>query len=597
MTTVWRVALALAALGASWFAFGGTWRALTAPRPETEFAIDEDFPSGRVAAGARVAASGFVSCPDGWCLPQATSGTLDYTPPARSTGVLSRIAPWFYVPERGSNEIAMSIDGGRTFVPLAGGRAHGGIGFSIPVELQKFGVPIVLRFSMNNGGRNEALALDKLIVVYTREPSPDLTPRATFMWAFFVAGLAVVAFGRRPVFAVAALATLTLDAGLRYAALGHAVDRPLDPDARVYRYLASSMDLFSPDHGFYSANFNEREPGFVLAVHGFFLATHDSEYHLRLLTVSLSVVLVLVAMALAWTMCGPIAAIVTGLLLALNAPLIGESVRGLRLEGETIVWLLLLGFLFVWYRPVDNPGFTAAGAFAGALLLVRSSYGPSLVVLLGLAAWTASTRWRVRLQSAAIAFTVMAGLVVPHRVAMYHRRGDAFWDTATYARWLANFEFAGRPGFPTLASLQRDGYQGAAITYGHYLFGLHTPQALAVGTARGYYKMLLNMRAPVAGTFPGDSLAGRRLSTGVWLVCLAGMIAALFDRRYRWMPVAFVTVLAPAAFLYDRGLLELYRHSYQAFPLLLLAAWVPLALVRERWAIRGGAGVPPAEAG
>jgi hypothetical protein len=182
-------------------------------------------------------------------------------------------------------------------------------------------------------------------------------------------------------------------------------------------------------------------------------------------------------------------------------------------------------------------------------------------------------------------------------MAMYHRRGDAFWDTTMYARWLANFEFAGRPGFPTWASLQQNGYQGPRITYGEYLFGLHTPRELAIGTARGYYKILANMQGPLVDTARGRRIVSRGLTLAVWLLGLAGLLGALFDRRYGWMPVAFVTVLAPAAFLYDRGLLEAYRHTYQAFPLLLLGACVSLALVRERWAIRGRAGVRPAEAG
>lgn len=591
-----RFVMAAAALAVSGLAFGSAWGGLAAARPEVEFSLDEDFTNGAVSPSARIEPSNAFACPDGWCVTQTTAATVIYRPPLRRTGALSRLAPWFYMPSVGSNEIALSIDGGQTFVPLSVSTAHSGAGFSVPEQLQNAGAPLALRFTLDNRGPNQALGLDKLILVYTAGPIPELAPRQTFIFAFLAAGLSIVAVLGRRRRGVATLLVVTLAAALRYDALSHAVDRPMDPDARVYRQLAGTMDLFSADHGFYSANFNEREPGFVFAVHAFFSATHDSEYHLRLLTMVLSVALVLVGMAVAYGLLGTAGGLFVGILLALNVPLIDESVRGLRLEAETIVWTAWLGLVFVWRRPAAAWEFVLAGAAAGLLLLVRSSYGPTLVALIALAAWMGVPRWRSRLACVVVAVAVMSAVVLPHRLSMWHRRGDAFWDTTMYARWLANFEFAGRPGFPTMSSLQVNGYQGPAISYGEYLFGLHTPADLVTGTLRGYYKMLVHMNAPLKNQ-PLGTEPSRLLSAALPFFGVVGMVAALFRRRYAWLPVAFVAVLAPAAFLYDRALLEAYRHSYQAFPLLLLSVCVPFALLLPRLRHTQSNSLPSVEVG
>lgn len=567
-----RGAIALGALILSLTWFAPVWRSLAAPRPEIEHISDENFANGATEPAASLdPGAGFVS-PDGWCVRQRTASSAVYRLTPRETGVLSRIAAWFYLPEGGGNLIELSLDGGRTFVPLARNTHHAGSGLSIPEELQRPAAALALRFTVENPSPDQFLGLDKLVLVFADGVTPPVAARGELLLAFLVAGAGIAVLWPNPAAALVSLLILAAGVSLRYDALRLALDRPLDPDAQVYRLMAMRMDLFSSDLGFYSASFNEREPVFVLASHAFFGLTDGSQFHLRLLTVVLSVCLIWVAMRLSRSVAGPIAGWAIGILVALNGPLVAESVRGLRLEAETIVWLAWLGLAFVWRAPKGWGAPVALGMLGGGLLLLRSSYMPVLVLLAILAAWQrGGTLWR-RAASAALTIALMAALVAPHRLSMYERRGDAFWDTTMYARWLANFEFAGQPGYPSIEALQVDGYQGPAITYGEYLFGLHTPAELVTGTARGYGKILRHMDGALAPEGPASARVSAGLRVAVPVLGIIGMLLALFTPRHRWLPISFVLVLGPAAFLFDRALLEHYRHTYQAFPLLLLAA-------------------------
>jgi hypothetical protein len=49
----------------------------------------------------------------------------------------------------------------------------------------------------------------------------------------------------------------------------------------------------------------------------------------------------------------------------------------------------------------------------------------------------------------------------------------------------------------------------------------------------------------------------------------------------RWLPVAFVVVELPVAFLYDRGLVD-QRHSLSSFPLVLFAVALSVSWTMTR---------------
>jgi hypothetical protein len=181
----------------------------------------------------------------------------------------------------------------------------------------------------------------------------------------------------------------------------------------------------------------------------------------------------------------------------------------------------------------------------------------------------------------AMTVAILVAGIAPYRYQLYKIYGDPFFDTVMYARWCANAEFLGRPGFPTAEELQKDGYAGPRITYGEYMFGLHTPQELVVGTLRGYVKLFRFMEITPWG--PRMNLTVNAIVNALFQVlAVVGFIAAAWLSAYRWIPLAFLLLEFPVSFLFDRQLVEWYRHSYSSFPLVLFAAALPLWLLWRR---------------
>jgi hypothetical protein len=393
-------------------------------------------------------------------------------------------------------------------------------------------------------------------------------------------GLAVTVLCRNWPLALSTTLILALATQLRYDRAVDLLFVALEPDAIMYRRWADTMRLFS-ETGFFSARFSVREPGFIFAIHAFSSLFGSSDFGLRLLCVVLSPVYVRGTIRVVRKLWGDIAGQLAGLLMALNVILIMEAGRGLRLELELVLCLAFfyLAFARQWSRRWVLE--TIAVAAVGALLVcTRSTYVP-VVMVLGAYAVFRHAGVKAAAAGALITAAILAAVVVPHRYSMYLQHNDPYFDTNAYARYNANFEFAGRPGWPTFAQLQADGFVGPPITYRQYMLDLHTPWELVEGTARGYWKLYRHMEiAPLGVTNPTwiAVLNGMFQALGA-----AGMLAALWKREYLWIPLAFVVFEFPVAFLYDRNLVELYRHSYTSFPLVLFAAvlFVHVVLRRE----------------
>lgn len=77
-----------------------------------------------------------------------------------------------------------------------------------------------------------------------------------------------------------------------------------------------------------------------------------------------------------------------------------------------------------------------------------------------------------------------------------------------------------------------------------------------------------------------------RIRTGVDAafqgLALVGFLLAVAMPRLRWLPITFVVIEFPVSFLYDRQLVEPYRHSYSAFPLVLFAVALVLTTLWGR---------------
>jgi hypothetical protein len=269
--------------------------------------------------------------------------------------------------------------------------------------------------------------------------------------------------------------------------------------------------------------------------------------------------------------------LLAGLLMALAEPLQAESVRGLRLEFELV---LLTIYLVAAFRPTRKGSIVHAivlGLLGGLLALTRSTYLPATIVLSTLSLWQVTATSRSFAAGAAIAAMLTVGAVVPHRYALYRVTGDPFNDTAYYARWNANMEFAGTPGFPTKAELEKNAYVGPHLSYAEYMFKLHTPREIAVSTFNGLAKLFFRMDLRAAWP-AAENLALQALA-------LFGFLLAV-TRGLAWIPLAFLLIELPVAFLYDRKLVEPYRHTFVAFPLILWAVCLSLMWMVEQLRVR-----------
>jgi hypothetical protein len=95
---------------------------------------------------------------------------------------------------------------------------------------------------------------------------------------------------------------------------------------------------------------------------------------------------------------------------------------------------------------------------------------------------------------AALALVLSLSLWIPHQYSIYKKHGDFFYTANQYARFYANREFAGTPGFPTKQEIGKMGmYYGPKITPLAYYWNLHSPRQLLSGSLEGFVKIHLKM--------------------------------------------------------------------------------------------------------
>lgn len=580
---VGRVIVALALVIIGWIEFGPAVRVIASPGGDVLGEVYENFNGGVVTPPQQVDVTGFAPCDDGWCLMPGVTGTLVYR--IQASHEVPTLNVWFYRPEQGTNRLSVSVDQGRTYKSvvsnaprLAGARLN-------PRIRVTPGQEIWLKFEAFNASPNIALVVDECRIFYRTDGVPRMPTTRDAVIAFVVFGLAIVVLCRRWALALSTLAILAVAIALRYELLLPLVEIPLDSDAWMYRWYSSFFSPFT-DKGFLSAAFGIREPMFIFVAWLYAKLFGASDLGFRVMTVLLSVAGVWSVLRVARMLFGPVLGQAIGLLMAINGPLAAESVRFLRLELEIVLAMAYLAVALALLKRSPNVLLSAAAlSLAGALLAsTRYTY---VGIVLALNAWFLASlapiaglplRERLRPWIAGMAVTavILAAFVVPHRYNMYTRHGDAFFDTSKAARWVANYEFAGRPGYPTLQELTKDAYMGPHITWGEYM-GLHSRSEIIAGTLRGYWKIFRRME--VAPRFAAIDQGWRaRIDAGFQILAGAGLVLALFVTSYRWIPVAFVLFVASLAFLYDRQLLEPYRITYAALPLVLFGAAVPVAV-------------------
>ena len=561
-----RLAAALVIVVAASIYWGPELRVIFKPTGDLVRQVREHFNNGASEAPIPPEVTGFFGCTDGWCLMPGGAGTLTYRLTAQEDGVPA-IVLWDYLPAGGTNRLSASAEGKSPQV-ISLNTAHNGRWLDLGMRLSR-GQTLVLVFEATNPTPNQALVIDQLLVEYRTAPVQQMPRGYTVFWIVLSYGLAGVVLCRRWVLALSTVLILALATQLRYDRAVNLLFEFLEPDAFMYRKWAGTMRLFTETR-FFSARFGVREPGFIFAIHAFSSVFGSSDFALRLLCVVLSPFYVWGTIRVGRKLWGDIAGQIAGLLIAVNVPLVMEAGRGLRLELELVLCLAFfyLAFAREWSRQWwwETIAFAAIGA---GLVVTRSTYVP-VVLVLGTYAVFRRAGWKAAAGSALITAAILAAVVVPHRYNLYRITNDPYYDTNSYARYNANYEFAGRPGWKTVAELAADGYAGPRMTYSEYMFGLHTRWELIEGTARGYWKLYRYMEIAPWGLQNPKAIA---VLNGLFqALAAAGMLVALWKREYLWIPFSFVVFEFPVSFLYDRNLVELYRHSYTSFPLVLFAA-------------------------
>ncbi len=388
----------------------------------------------------------------------------------------------------------------------------------------------------------------------------------------------------------------------------------VEPDASGYMQYADSLRWFTRDHGFYSASFSEREPLFIAVLNLWFKAWGPGAASARWMTVALSVLLTGATGLFLWGATGRRWAATAALMMAVHPEWIDLSVRALR---EELMTLLTLAALWTWLRARGKAGSVALGAVTGAAALVRwtslAVFPPfywGVWAVNGFAARTKFPRlfplhWRWRELAGASAVTLL--LCLPHSCAMGRVHGDAAWPLRGYARWNANKEFPekwGTPGFPSVEEATKSLYAGPRISYGDYMWGLHTPGTLVRGQVRGWLASSAFMAASWRADFRGIVA---ELRDGGWRVLLRrsawpGVLAAvatlfltaigwaafLGRPEDRWIPLFAFWGTWPVAYLYSVRLVEVFRHTCYVYPLWLLCLVEgSRRLARAVWKARG----------
>jgi hypothetical protein len=398
----------------------------------------------------------------------------------------------------------------------------------------------------------------------------------------------------------AALFLLLVGGSLRLNLLSFQNGVRLDPDVIMYQIFAERFEWFDTGRGFYSASFSEREPLWIAMLNLWQRWVGAGPLSARLLTCVLSVAVIAFSGILLWRFLGKRGWVIAGMsLVALNPALVEESCRGLRSETMTLGFV---GFLLLTFHEKEgrfSP--IKAGLLGGTWALVQSPalgivFGTWLVLwLVSLVANRASLGLIIpkgySLPKVLLAMSISLALFIPHLYGLQKRHGDWRWPSYGYARWNANVEFPerlGTPGFPTVEEFNKSPYAGPRISYGEYLFGLHTPSQLVKYQILGWVELtayqILSFCAQSlkrlmfsisGGTF---SFLGILTSIGpalvlgflLGIVSLVAWFRLLLDKRYWWMPLMLLWGTYYVAFLYHVRLVEPLRHTMHTYPLLVL---------------------------
>jgi len=461
-----------------------------------------------------------------------------------------------------------------------------------------------LTIHASNNHSEEQLVLDRLAFAWTEigDHLPSILPFLTCLVCAVVGWGIVVSVQSsgesRRIWFGGGLILIAASVGLyeRWTFLDMARLLPLDPDAVGFQEYARSLQWFTDNHGFYSGTFAQREPFHVGALSLWFHVWGDSLASVRLYTVSISTILVIFTGVFIWKLCGKWWwAAMASWIMALSPAWIDESIRGLRVESYGVLFLVVLS-LWLWSR-----GWVGASLLGLAVGLMTLSRAPAVTAVLPVfwICWGVNVlrvkkglepihprQWHF-LQLAAVSLIAFA-LFLPHLYGLYKVHGDPSWPSYGYARWLANVEFPerlGTPGFPSKEEFEQSPYAGPPITYGEYLFGLHSPKQLLWSQIKGWVESVVYMSVSPTPRLKGllflQQASGSRsmlrqvsfwtigIFLGLLILTAIGWVGLWVHPQY-WFASAFsIWGTWYAAQLYSARLVEPFRHTAHVYPLLL----------------------------
>jgi hypothetical protein len=335
---------------------------------------------------------------------------------------------------------------------------------------------------------------------------------------------------------------------LRWALFMQRQNVPIEPDCDVYLSLAKRLpSLFDTDF---------REPLFIWMVRVFTSLTAPNGLNLRLMTVILSILCIYATYQTGRRLLGNAPALLASLAVAISPLLIYYAQGGLRLE---LTILTVLPFYYLAMRKSPNPTLSESlelGSWAGLNLLnVLSSYVFTVPLMVYKAIRDRFAWWKMTL---AILLSFL--IVTPHLVHNKKQFDDFFYSVNIHAKYYRNREFAGRPGFPTLSEVIKDGYAGPPTTTFHYIFGMHSLSDVLVSSIKGWWwiyiakfadRVMLNFRFIIVPYILGIILLllepRRDMLLGYFL--LAAGLFFVVGKLHQGVPTRLTDYIAPVGFL------------------------------------------------
>jgi len=480
--------------------FRNELKLLFLPDPEKEMIYQFSFHDNPLKYAKNIIRlEGFITENQGLHLLPGTSGKIVFSfDKELHQGCVIRV--WFYGDEgeQRPNALRISVDGGKTFQKVTGSGNYIGRVFDLSSYVRGSN-NVQLLCEAENRAPFTPVVFDKIEVVlpegeYVKTLLPNFTMIVGLVFLLLMIFYCVFkrdSSRRERLTIVFLMLIILLAAYLRWSELVRISGTILDGDAKGYLHYADKMSLLS-DNGFYSAQFDKREPLYIFIVKMFFLFFGVSETHLRFVSFVFSLIMVYLTYRIGKEWFNTIVGLTAAFILSVHPYLISLSARGLRAE-----WFTTLLLLFIYYGCIKSTmtsrwRMVITGFLTGCVLLTRLESFLMLVIVLALYPFVAREKWNFRM----VFITLILGvsLVIPHLYSVYEKHGNPFYTVNQYARFYANREFMGKPGFPTKEEIIEKGmYTGSTITPLEYYFILHTPWQCVKYSVIGFVKIHLNM--------------------------------------------------------------------------------------------------------